>query len=248
MSRQHVVLTWGTVPIIVANDRCYDFGSWIFTKLGTFSAWYCLTFKEPQWRRVSWITQIHQVFVTWTTFANSSKNFEDKYASGFPLPHHSSLVSAPKNPLLAAPIFDSIDLAPSRRISPCWGAFGQESAEPNLRTSSLLLLWADLPSESCEIKALHSEISLWSFIVHLPPFLFKTPRFNALEALNYRMSIFFNLFLHVICGIIPLSFGCVDVRSKPFFFFSRAEEWPMSTRQPFFCVILVGIRKKKNIL
>ena len=48
-----------------------------------------------------------QFFVTWS-FVNSS-NFEDRYANGFPLPHHFSFVSVPKNPLLAASIFEITD-------------------------------------------------------------------------------------------------------------------------------------------
>ena len=58
-------------------------------------------------------------------FRQFFKIFEDKHASGFPVPHHSSLVS----PILAAPMFDSIDRTPSRRISPCSRAFDQESPE-----------------------------------------------------------------------------------------------------------------------
>ena len=60
---------------------------------------------------------------------------------------------------------------------------------------------------------------------------------------EYGMATFFEMFDHLIGFIVPFSFWFMRVRSIPFVFISRTEEWPMSSLKPFRVISHVfGIR------
>ena len=126
-SRQHVILTWCTGPILVcppihATSSESGLSRDMYTLCrflsylqnhNTRREWLCSTF---QGRLFSWIPQIRRLtlFVShWTIL----QIFDDEHAVGHLLLEHSSLVSVLKSPLLAVPTFEITDRS-LRRIFP----------------------------------------------------------------------------------------------------------------------------------
>ena len=127
-----------------------------------------------------------------------------------------------------------------------WPRICSAKSSHQLATAPWILSWlAELLERNKSSVSVDSAVN---WFVHLPPFLFKTPRFNAKLPRNVgcRLSLTFSAWQQPLNSIFPQL--CTRTFHSTFFVFSLAEECPLSTRKPLFLHRSWPFRNSKDTL